>query len=620
MRLPLTSSRSTRPFTPRFEYWRGVWRTVPPWVLPVGLQVAAVVFWLVGLLMIDLDRLDDYGLVSQLPVVTYVALTFMALAFVLALTARELRPIVLAANLVLLGIMLYAITVFIEDAPRFATTYVHAGFAEAIGRTGQRFPNLDARFDWPGFFAMTAYLEQVTGVRSLDVSPLVPVASNLLYLPPLWLLYRSISPDRRLAWLALWVFLAANWIGQDYMSPQGFNYLLYVVILAMLVHWFRFPDGHLGWVDRLWAYLIERVPHRIPIHRRWRTDARALVVDGFNADAWRPGVVIAIAVLFAVDVSSHQLTPFVVLLGTTALVVVSRMSLRSLPLLMAVMIAAWVSYMTVTFLAGHLAGLLSDVGQADAVTEASVGRRLRGSEGHLAIVYFRLVLSLVIWIGAAFGALRRLWYGKLDLITGLLALIPFGMLALQSYGGEILLRVFFFGLPFIAFFLAAGFRPRRGRMGAGWTVAMAVGLAALAIAMPIARYGNERADRMTRLEIAAVDELYQVAEPGSLISTGNYNSPIRFRDTELFRYRSLSPHVANSDVDSLITYMSRADTDCYLLMTRSMQATAEMFTGLPPGEWDAMVAELRTRPEVEVVLENADAIVFKLLDSSPTAP
>jgi len=287
---------------------------------------------------------------------------------------------------------------------------------------------------------------------------------------------------------------------------------------------------------------------------------------------------------------------------------------------MAIMIAAWVSYMTVTFLAGHLAGLLADVGQADAVTDASVGRRLRGSDGHLAIVYFRLILSFMIWLVAAFGVLRRLWYGKLDLVTGLLALAPFGMLALQSYGGEILLRVFLFALPFTAFFIAAAFRPRRGRMSAAWTAALAVCLLGLAIAMPIARYGNERADRMTQLEIAAIDELYAIAEPGSLISVGNNNSPFRFEDTELFRFRSLSPHVANSDVDSLVTYMSRANLDCYLLMTRSMQATAEMFTGLPRGEWEAMIAELRTRPELEIVVENPDAIAFKLRDSSPTGP
>ena len=157
-------------------------------------------------------------------------------------------------------------------------------------------------------------------------------------------------------------------------------------------------------------------------------------------------------------------------------------------------------------------------------------------------------------------------------------------------------------------------------MSGAWTVAMAVTLAGLAIAMPIARYGNERSDRMTRLEIEAIDQLYDLAAPGSLISVANNNSPFRFRDTELFRFRSLSPPIANIDVDSLITYLSRADTDCYLLMPRSMQATAEVFIGIPPGAWAAMIADLRTRPEVEVVLENRDAIVFKLLDSSPTAP
>ena len=617
MRLPVVSHPDVRPLAARAEFVRSAWAALPSWVAPLWLQVAAVVLWLGALPMIDLDQMDDFGLVSQLPLLTYLALAFMALSFVLTLAARELRWILLCSNLILLAFMLYGITVLIEEAPRFSTTYIHAGFAEAIGRTGERFPNLDARFDWPGFFAMAAYLEQVTGVRSLDVSPIIPFASNLLYLPPLWLLYRSITPDRRLVWLALWVYLAANWIGQDYLSPQGFNFLLYVVLLAMLVHWFRAHDGRPGWVDRLWLKLIELVPRRIPIRRRWRTDARpAHDDDGFSAGAWRPGIVVAIALVFAVDVSSHQLTPFVVLLGTTVLVVIGRVSLRSLPLLMAVMIAAWVSYMTVTFLAGHLAGLLADVGQPDAVTDASVGRRLAGSEGHLAVVYFRLILSLVIWLAAAFGALRRLWYGKLDLITGLLALVPFGMLALQSYGGEILLRVFFFGLPFIAFFIAAGFRPRRGRMGVGWTAGMAVGLAALAIAMPIARYGNERADRMSQLEITAVDELYSIAEPGSVISVGNYNSPFRFENTERFRFRSLSPHIANRDVDSLVKYMSHATLDCYLLMTNSMQATAEMFIGLRPGEWEAMIAELRARPELEIVVENPNAIAFKLHESA----
>ena len=40
---------------------------------------------------------------------------------------------------------------------------------------------------------------------------------------------------------AAWLFAAADWVGQDYFSPQSLNYVLYLTFLAILVNWFTDP-------------------------------------------------------------------------------------------------------------------------------------------------------------------------------------------------------------------------------------------------------------------------------------------------------------------------------------------------------------------------------------------
>ena len=46
MRLPLTGSQAARPLAARLEALRVAWGALPPWAVPVSLQVAAVVLWL----------------------------------------------------------------------------------------------------------------------------------------------------------------------------------------------------------------------------------------------------------------------------------------------------------------------------------------------------------------------------------------------------------------------------------------------------------------------------------------------------------------------------------------------------------------------------------------------
>ena len=66
-----------------------------------------------------------------------------------------------------------------------------------------------------------------------------PVVSQLLYLAPMYLILRVMRANWRAQWFAAWLFIAADWVGQDYFSPQGFGYLLYLLFIGILLNWFR---------------------------------------------------------------------------------------------------------------------------------------------------------------------------------------------------------------------------------------------------------------------------------------------------------------------------------------------------------------------------------------------
>ena len=58
-------------------------------------------------------------------------------------------------------------------------------------------------------------------------------------------------------------------------------------------------------------------------------------------------LVAVLAILIGASAASHQLTPFAILAATTALVVLGRTQLKGLPIITAVIVGLWVSYMTV---------------------------------------------------------------------------------------------------------------------------------------------------------------------------------------------------------------------------------------------------------------------------------
>jgi hypothetical protein len=598
-----------------------VW-TPRPALGPAALAATALALWALSLRAIQLDRIDDLGLISALPPPFFVALIGLTIGFCWTLRLRPLPVAVLATHVVLLIVMLYGVASFVEGLPRYHSVWKHFGVIDYIQRTGQVNPRIDAYFNWPGFFILFAFVADIAGLRDWpQFANWIPVFLNLIYLGPLLVILRTGTKDKRLIWLAIWLFYLTNWIQQDYFSPQGFNYFFYLVILAILVTWFKIGPGapHPILVRLGVIACVERAPARL---RAWLTptDAETIAIEPWP----RRGLLAIVVAVYVAVVASHQLTPFAVLGSVTLLVVFNRTSARWLPVLMAILVALWLRYMSVAYLAGHGDELVSQVGNVSEAVGANAGSRFAGSQGHMIVVYMRSLMTVALWGLACIGGVRRLRRGHRDLTFALLAAAPFPLLILQPYGGEMALRVYFFALPFMAFFAAALVFPTPTVGASARATGVIGGLSvALLVAFFITRYGNEKMDYATQSELDAANYIYRTAPPGSLFLVGTANTAWRYRDYEKYSYRTLTNEMEWRDgpiernVDDIARLM---DSDrypaTYLLLTGSQIANDDLFYLFPVPLSDLEQAMIDSNEFTEVYA-NGNANVFTL-NKSPT--
>jgi hypothetical protein len=211
----------------------------------------------------------------------------------------------------------------------------------------------------------------------------------------------------------------------------------------------------------------------------------------------------------------------------------------------------------------------------------------------------------------AVGFLRRLRRGHGDLSIAICALVPFGVLAGQSYGGEALLRCFYFAIPFLAILGALAFAPRpAGRMRPVATLALAAVVVGSVPAFVLARYGNEAWDSQTRTEHGALEYVYANAPSGATVLSVVSEVPWGYQDLARFEYVSPAPERVLSDVDAARARVARASSDAYLVVTRGQVAFGRLFAGLPPTWGDDLVAALVATDDYTVVFQNDDAVVL----------
>jgi len=571
---------------------------------------AIVWFGLIG--RVDLAAVNDLGLVSVLPPLMYVGMALVAIAYG-AMLARADFPTWLAVGLVVLTIaMLYGLAPAIEGELRFSPAWRHLGLVEFMSRNGAVQPSLDAYHNWPGLFGLAAFLTSVTGVSDLNgLAMWAPVWFNLAFLAPLALVLSALTDDRRILWLAIWLFYLTDWIGQDYFAPQALGFLLFLVVVAMLLRWLG--HGELaepsGAVEEGRLYRLRQV--------------LALILDAgpMRAAALTPGrraaLMAALLVIYVFVVGTHQLTPFFLAAVTLALVLLRRVPWATLPVLMAMTIAAWVAFLAVAFLIGHFQNVAGYVGTLAESLAANLTSRLQGSPDHITVIYVRIASTLFMWGLAVVGVIRRLLQGRWDVTALVLALAPFPLFLVQAYGGEMLLRIYLFALPFVAFFVACAVLPRSGDDDSPSLATVGI-VSVLGIALMgglmVTRYGNERLEHFSSDEVAAVAELYRVAPPGSLLVALTPNLPWKSVNYEQYRYRPSGDDSTFGDLERVLSDMSLHDGDVFLILSRSQQAYAEMILGARPGAWEAFRRALLGSGKFRLVYLNPDAVIARFTE------
>ena len=581
--------------------------------LPLFLLLGATGLWALTLPAIDVRRITDVGLITALPPAFFAAILLLTASFCLVLRRPTLRVPLLLLHLFALALILYGTPTLVEEVPRFESVYKHTGIVEFIMQHRIVKPELDTYFSWPTFFVLSAFLTEAAGLQSpISFAGWVPVFLNVLALAPLVMIFRSATNDRRVIYLGVWFFYLTNWVGQDYFSPQGLNFFLYLVIIAILLQWFKVMPAADGAAAPAPGRRLPLLGHAERLLARWNGPAE---VPNLPSRPWqRLGLLLMIVALFAVMVSSHQLTPPFTVAAVATLVIARRISPRGLPILMGLMVATWFSYMAVDFLAGHLNMVTGDAGNLTGNVSSTVVDRVAGSPGHVFVIQERLLMTAGVWGLAGLGMLLRMRTGTRDWTLALLAAVPFPLLVLGSYGGELLLRIYLFALPGVCFFMATLFFPTPAtRASAVRSVLVALVSVALLGGFLVARYGNERMDYFTRAEISAVDYLDAHAPTGALLAAGSWDTPWFPQNYTGFVHIGIMDQVMNQDVDRLVQKMSDPQYPAaYILLTRSQEANLELFRGLTDAQWGQFQQALLATQRFHVVLSNPDAVILQL--------
>ena len=492
------------PVRPPDEPVTGVWR----WLSPL-FAVLAVAMLPIAAATTDLDALDGWGLAKVLGPAAWAAVLFAVASCVTELWSPRPRIPMLATATAVLILCTTGMPSVVQPVARFTTAWLLAGFVDALAGDGIPPEGVDARFYWPAFFAQWAFFRDAADVTQLDVVlrwfPPVVVA---VWTTGIYALARSMLGGHRAPWAAAWLFVGLNWIEQDYFSPQATGIVLMLTVLTFALGPLatRRTDaaGVPGWP----------APHpgarRLPLWRRWVVAA----MTPPNRPTLPPRQVLLIyfaaALCLLAVAPMHQLTPFAIIGQLALLAVVGRFRGRGLVLVAFLALTVYFIVNTRAFWMTQISMITG--GDEGSALEEGVANRLAGDTGQVTVKLLRIVMPMLTWALAIVGAWVY-WRRRRDLVPIGLAVVPMFFAAVQSYGGELFLRIVLYGLPILTILGADALRYlARWRR---WTeYVMAAGMVVLFGLLVLIRGGNDAYQYVTTEQVALARQTVAETPPG----------------------------------------------------------------------------------------------------------
>jgi hypothetical protein len=647
------------------------------------LILIALGLWALGVSVVSVTRPGPFGLPAALPIVFYAAFAVFLGSVTCELMRTRLSPWRMGVHAVALVFMLYGTAPLVYSEARYEWFYKTAGVVQYINAHGQLDRHIDIYQNWPGFFAFAAWFGKVAGISTpLAYGKWAQVAFELAAIPVLYLIYDALSLSVRQRWVAIMLFSAANWIGQDYFSPQALSTVLSLGIMAIVMRWLyvRPPPaqeaapsatGSLAGMEKLLSLSAEarsrRPGYQPPQYRPsgyrglWhrRSERRR---SRFQSPGPSAPAVSAILVIFSFLTITHQLSPYMLVVQLGALAAARLLHPRWLPLaLLAIAIAYLIPHYS--FVQAHY-GLTRSIGNFFANLRPPSFSAPRVSASQQFIQRCAEALSVGVWLLSGLGAWLNRHRGPAILGLILLAYSPIVLLAFGSYGSEGILRVYLFSLPWSAALAAMVLAPpndlartpaqhsgpaavaaiRRVTRAAAETlrvpasylragvlrIPVALGIA-IALFFP-AFFGDDGFNYMTRSEVNVLTSFWLHAKPGHVF-LGIDQAPVA--DTWRYNLFPLSPIFGSPlvqsqqityDVADAVAKRARAEnhgrTPTYIIITDNMIANNNAYGIVSPSGFAILRSSLRRSHSWKLVLNRGGVQVYELppLPSSTVLP
>jgi hypothetical protein len=587
--------------------------------------------WALGVAQTQGTILGPYGLLTALPIAFYAGLVLIVISAGFELSRSHPSHWRMASHASALVIMLYGTAPLVYSQGRYAWLYKTIGVVQYVNAHGHLDANIDIYQNWPGFFALAAWFGKVAGVGSpLAYAKWAQLIFELAAIPLLYAIYDALSLSPRQRWVALLLYSASNWIGQDYFSPQAVATLLSLGIMAIMVRW---------------LYLGSQLKISRPTQ----------VVDATTTgrpNSWpsssavtRPVLLCSTVVLiYFVLTFTHELSPYIVAIQLGALAAARFLRPRWFPI---VLLGTAIAYLTprFAFVNSHY-GLLNSIGsffRNAAPPSSKVGTKVASSQ--LLIQRCAETLSLGMWGLAVAGAWLCRRAGRTVLALVLLAFSPFVLLGIQAYGDEGILRTYLFSLPWTAALAALALVPQSekfSRYGLHRAKATSSGgqprrlnyrklCAPLALGVAItlflpAFFGDDSFDAISKAEVATVTSFLENAPPGPIYraidngpvaDTSRYDQfPLQtiFGSSSRLGITSINANISDVIANDSLTY-THDRGPAYVLITPSMLAYSHAYGIVSFGKVKILLESLANSRTWKLIVDRAGTIIYELAAS-----